>query len=91
MVKQTTVEFTLLNEKKTWQRLDVLPFVFIHAVVFYWWFEAPENDDVYPRLAVIVAAFLNSIAYLLGHWSQRMRARISYNSLGTKKTEEALN
>lgn len=69
MAKATTIEFTLLKEKRTWLRLDVLPFIVLHSLVFYWWYDSPEEDDVYPRLAVIGSAFLNSIAYLLGHWS----------------------
>lgn len=34
---------------------------------------------------------MNSIAYLLGHWSKRMRARISYSSFGKIKSEYSLN
>lgn len=69
MGKSVVMSFTLLKEKKTWMRLDVLPFCFIHFVVLYWWYDSSEEDDVYPRLAVIASAFMNSIAYLLGHWS----------------------
>lgn len=69
MGKSSTLSFTLLKEKITWLRLDVLPFLFLHAAVIYWWYESPEDDDVYPRLAFITAIFFHSIAYLLGHWS----------------------
>jgi len=91
MGKSSTLSFTLLKEKITWLRLDVLPFVFIHAAVIYWWYESPEDDDVYPRLAFITAIFFHSIAYLLGHWSQRMKAKIQYSSFGSDKSEDSLN
>ncbi|KAL4433179.1 hypothetical protein ABPG74_010874 [Tetrahymena malaccensis] len=91
MVKSTSIDFTLLKEKKKLLRYDVLPFIFIHSAVLYWWYESSEEDDVYPRLAVIVSAFLNCIAYLLGHWSQRMKAKICFSSFGKDKSDDALN
>ena len=60
------MEFTLLKDRNTWFRLDVFPFIFVHAGILYWLITVDEENEVYPKIGFIIGAFLNSFTFLLG-------------------------
>ncbi|EGR29218.1 hypothetical protein IMG5_160550 [Ichthyophthirius multifiliis] len=91
MSKEYTIRFVLLVQKNKYLRYDILPFYFLYAIVLYWWYDSPEDDDVYPRLAFIGTTFLHCITYLLGHWSQRMKGFLQFNSFGSDKSDNAIS
>jgi uncharacterized MAPEG superfamily protein len=70
------ISFSLIKEKNKYHRLDVFPFFFVYIPLIYYYLGSEGDAEVYLKLGFIGTVFINSICYLLGFWSVRMRALI---------------
>ena len=87
-----SIKFTFLRERKPVFRLDVFPFLILYAVLIYFWlFILHLDEEVYAKLAFIVLVFSNCMAYLIGHWSTRLKSVIQYSHVSSISIENIKN
>jgi hypothetical protein len=85
-----SIEFKLLLPRAKLLRIDVLPFLFLYAILAYALYEYYDNAiyNLYLRLTIIATCFLQStpppytgLTYIFGHWSKKSQSFIQYRSL----------
>lgn len=73
---------TLLTHRKTFERLDVWPFMLLYFLSIFLLYEL---DSIITQLTLIFLLLMHALTYILGHWSPRCRALIQYRSVLTPK------
>jgi hypothetical protein len=64
----------LLQKKPFLLRLDILPFLFLYLLTYF--YLSQLTDQLVSDLLLLVILFLNCVVHLMAHWSQRLKMLI---------------
>jgi cation-transporting ATPase 13A1 len=71
----------LLDERPTWQRLNVIPFIIFHIVSIYTLITYYNENELLALLAVPVSVIFHIFSFLLPLWVVDMDAFINYSKI----------
>jgi hypothetical protein len=72
------LKIEILQKKPFPLRLDVLPFVFLYLITYFWLSQL--TDQLISDLLLLVILFANCVVHLMAHWSQTLKKAIQFSS-----------